>query len=268
MFTSNYLNLYIVIFLAISATMIAFILRANLRRTQNSSDDEFPSLSTYEIAYLAGGQQRAIDTAIVSLVQHGYLQAYPETRSLKLKAILPKDDSLSLEREILHSARFNSSISQITASVTHATFPCYKRLLNLGLLISLNQAKNLQILSALPVFALLVVGMSMMILNNFQYLPVGFLVLLCTLAITISCSFLSIPIHRSKSGDRILKNLRTNTSFASTDADSQLIAFALFGARVLTNSPLNDLRQVLVSRFSFERKQYLLQCLTYAAALF
>jgi uncharacterized protein (TIGR04222 family) len=255
MFTSNYLNLYIVIFLAISATMIAFILRANLRRTQNSSDDEFPSLSTYEIAYLAGGQQRAIDTAIVSLVQHGYLQAYPETRSLKLKAILPKDDSLSLEREILHSARFNSSISQITASVTHATFPCYKRLLNLGLLISLNQAKNLQILSALPVFALLVVGMSMMILNNFQYLPVGFLVLLCTLAITISCSFLSIPIHRSKSGD-------------STDADSQLIAFALFGARVLTNSPLNDLRQVLVSRFSFERKQYLLQCLTYAAALF
>ncbi|MDM9379132.1 TIGR04222 domain-containing membrane protein [Chlorogloeopsis sp. ULAP01] len=267
MLTFNYLNLYIFILLAAAANIIAYILRTHLRKTHNSSEHEFPSLSAYEIAYLAGGQQRAIDTAIVGLVQHGYLQAYPETRALKLKATLPKD-CFALETEISHLVRFNGSISQITTSVTHATFPIYKRLINLGLLISIEQAKSLQFLSVLPIFVLIIVGMGMIILDLYQGRPVSLLVLLCMIAITIGFSFLSIPIHRSLEGDRILKNLRTTNSFTNTEDDSQLMAFALFGAGVLANSPLNDLRQVLVSRFSFDNRPYLLQCLSYAAALF
>lgn len=274
MFTdADYLKLYIL--LAILANIIALILRTYLRKSQDNSDEKSPYLNAYEIAYVAGGLQRAIDTAITNLVQHGYLQVHPKTRSLNLKATLPEDSHL-LEKQISLAVRFNGSINQIRTSVARATFPIYKRLVDLGVVISLDKSRNVQLFSALPIFALLLVGMGMIIVSILQGKSIGFLVLLWMITAMIGCSFMVVPVRRSLYGDRILEDLHAthvnstqNSTSNSTAANSQLIrAFALFGVKSLANSALSDLRQVLVSRLSFNRKQRLWQWLNYTAALF
>lgn len=254
MFTDLYaLSLYT--FLTIAANIIALIVRTYMRKLQNNFDSEPPSLSIYEMAYLANGQIRAIDTAIANLVERGYLLPDPKTRSLKLQTVLPKDCD-PLEKSILLLAKFNGSLSQMRTSVAHATFPIYKRLVDLGLLVPLEQAQNVQLLSALPVLTILLAGMGMTLWRISQNQAVGLLILLCAIAAISSCSFLFIPVRRSWYGDRILKHLRTHclhlppTTNVKEMVEPQLImTFALFGAKVLGNTSLNNFREVLTPHF-------------------
>ncbi len=237
------------ILLAIAAIMIALILRNSLREPPENPKEEFPSLNLYETAYLAGGRQRTVDTAIAYLVQHGYLQPHPETRSLDLKNPLP-ENSHPLEKEISLAVRFNGNINQIRLSVTRATFPIYNRLVNFGLLVSLDKAKSIQLWSALPVFVLLFLNIGMIITAIFQHKPLNLLILFCILSAIIGCSFLFLPVSRSNYGDRTLEKLRANhlnLKQKATDSNQLIQAFSLFGTKALADSPLNKLQQVLVS---------------------
>ncbi|WP_231510222.1 TIGR04222 domain-containing membrane protein [Fischerella sp. PCC 9605] len=262
------------IFLAIVAMMIALIVHTYLRKTKDDLNPDFPSLNVYETAYLAGGLQRTADTAITSLVQHGYLQPQPETRSLNVKTPLP-EDSDPLEKEIWQAVKLNGNVNQIRISVARATFPLYHRLVNLGLVLSLDQVRNLRLWFTLPVLALLVLGIGMIIMGVCQHQSVELLVLLCMITAIIGCSFLFVPIHRSLYGDRVLENLRTThinlkqtLTVNSTATNSQLLmTFALFGVKVLTNSSFSDLQQVLVSPPSSNRTQQLWRWLSRAISI-
>ncbi|MCX7596069.1 MAG: TIGR04222 domain-containing membrane protein, partial [Fischerella sp.] len=118
----SFLILYIL--LVIVAMTLALILYSYLRKTKDNLNLDSPSLNAYETAYLAGGLQRTADTAITNLVQHGYLQLQPETRSLNVKTPLP-EDSDPLEKEIWQAVKLNGRVNQIRISVARATFPLY-----------------------------------------------------------------------------------------------------------------------------------------------
>src|SRR6476659_8010955 len=68
----EFLKLYVLLF--VGATIAAIVLRAILRRTISADDavpDREPALDPFELAYFAGGPGRALQAAVVSLVQQG-----------------------------------------------------------------------------------------------------------------------------------------------------------------------------------------------------
>jgi hypothetical protein len=116
------------------------------------------------------------------------------------------------------------------------------------------QAQSVQHLPAIPVFALLLLGISKILVGMSRGKPVGFLVVLCIITAIIGWCFLQVPVQqRSRYGDRILAKLRTQhanlrraKASDSLEAEPQLaLAFALFGAVILKGSPLANLTRDL-----------------------
>jgi hypothetical protein len=130
------------------AIFLAYILRWYLRKPALHSPDISNSLDAYEIAYLAGGNNRAVDAAIASLVQRGYLQ--PLTETLELGTVLPSN-SHPLERAIAQAVEISGKPSEIRQAVTSGTSLIRERLQNLGLLVNSSQATVVQWLPPLPV---------------------------------------------------------------------------------------------------------------------
>jgi hypothetical protein len=121
------------------------------------------------------------------------------------------------------------------------------------------QAQAAQHLPAIPVFALLLLGISKILVGMSRGKPVGFLVVLCFITAIIGWCFLQVPVQqRSRYGDRILAklrtqhaNLRTAKATNSLEAEPQLaLAFALFGAVILKGSPLANLTRDLYAPLS------------------
>jgi uncharacterized protein (TIGR04222 family) len=211
------------------------------------------SLDVYETAYLADGKVRAVDVAIAKLVQRGNLEPLSETRTLKLGSAV-WNDSHPLEQAVMQAVRRNGKIEEVRRSAASATAPIGKHLQNLGLLVNETQAKLIQRLPALAIFAVLLLGISKIIVGVSRNKPVGLLIMLCLVTGVIGCFFLFTKPHRSRYGDRVLNNLRVRhtalkktATLDSTDATSQLtLAVALFGIVVLADSALAELQRVLV----------------------
>lgn len=246
----EFLAFYLLV--ASAAILLACFLRWCLRQPLGNSSGESVSLDAYETAYLAGGKYQAIHVAIASLVQRGHLKARPLTRTLTLKTPLTHN-SHPLEQAIEQAITVDGSIHRVRASVANATDPIYKRLQSLGLLLTERQAKLAQQLPASLIFAVLLLGITKIVVGISRGKPVGFLVVLCIITAIIGFCFLGVSVFRTRSGDRVLSKLRTRhanlrqtRAINNSQADSQLeLAFALFSSEVLTDSSLTDLKQVL-----------------------
>lgn len=242
-------------YLTIASTVIFFasVLRWYLRKPGRNPSPESTSLDPYETAYLVGGQKLAVDAAIASLVQRGYLKPQPESRALVPLIPLPAN-SHPLEREIEETLQVSEQIDTIRVYAAHATDQISQRLHSLGLLVSQEQAKWAQQLPALGVFLVLLLGISKIGVGIWRGKPVGFLVVLCIITAIIAVCFRQISVFRSRYGDRVLAdlkaryaNLRTTTTANNQTSDAHLaLAFALFGVGVLADGTLTDLRQVLI----------------------
>ncbi|MBE9127118.1 TIGR04222 domain-containing membrane protein, partial [Coleofasciculus sp. LEGE 07081] len=251
---SEFLRFYLLV--ASAVFLVAYCLRWYLRQPAANFSSSTVSLDTYETAYLVGGKNKVIETAIASLVQRGHLKPQPTTRSLILEKPLPAD-SHPLERAIAKVIKTDGRIERVKASVsTTINQICDRqicdRLQHLHLLVSKNQAKVAQQLPAMAVFAVLLLGISKIGVGISRGKPVGFLFMLCLFTAIVGLGFLYIPVFRSRYGDRVLADIQNRhahlkqTSTSSTSTDPQLVlAFALFGTGVLAGSSLNDLRQVL-----------------------
>ena len=239
----EFLGFYLLVVSA--ALVLAFILRWYLRKPAWQEPDVSSSLDAYEIAYLVGGSNRATDTAIVSLVQREHLQ--PLTHSFELGTALPSD-SEPLECAIAQAVEQSGRPSQIRQSVISATSLIGERLQNLGLIVNSSQAQVVQFLSALPVFAVLLLGMVKIGVGVSRHKPVGFLMILCLITAVVGFVLLNKP-HRSRYGDRTLKKLQAKYQNLQQPSESTLdqleLAFALFGRAVLVDSSLADIKRLL-----------------------
>lgn len=246
----EFLAFYLLV--ASAAIVLAYFLRWCLRQPIGNSSRESVSLDAYETAYLAGGKDRAVDVAIASLVQREHLKARPLTRTLALKTPLDQNSDF-LEQAIEQAISIDGSIYRVRASVAYATDPICDRLQRLGLLLTERQAKLAQQLPASLIFAVLLLGITKIVVGISRGKPVGFLVVLCIITAIIGLCFLGVSVFRTRCGDRVLAKLRTRhanlrqtRAINNSQADSQLeLAFALFSSEVLTDSSLTDLKQVL-----------------------
>ncbi|NEQ89076.1 MAG: TIGR04222 domain-containing membrane protein, partial [Moorea sp. SIO2I5] len=193
--------------LVIAAVVLAYGLRWYLRQPASDFYGKSVSLDAYETGYLIAGQQRAIDTAIVNLVKRGHLQPVPKNRGLELvNPLLNKTNPL--EFKIENAVKIGESITQIRASAASVTDQIRDRLTDLNLLLTKDQAKSAQQYPALPLFAVLLLGISKIIVGISRHKPVGFLIILCVITAIIGLFFLVVPVNRSRYGDTVLANLK------------------------------------------------------------
>ncbi|HAZ44167.1 MAG TPA: TIGR04222 domain-containing membrane protein [Cyanobacteria bacterium UBA11369] len=241
----EFLKLYLL--LGILSIILANIIRECLRQPDGNS---FVSLDVYETAYLKAGKYHTVDTAIASLFQRGYVQPQAQERQLVLTTTLEQIDH-PLERTIATAIETDGNIDRVRVStaVILAVEKIGDRLRQLQLLVNQQQAFISGMFSAIPIFALLALGISKIAVGISRGKPVGYLMFLCFIAAIIGLCYLFGQPHRSLMGDRVLANIRTRIrrKVAVSSTDPQLpLAFALFGAGVLAGSTLADLRQVLI----------------------
>jgi uncharacterized protein (TIGR04222 family) len=240
----KFLVFYICI--AILATILGRMIRHFFEWPELSSSKDSVDLDVYETAYLAGRDNRTIETAIVSLVKRGHLRPQPTTRTLELLKPLP-DTSHPLERAIKAQIQLTQDFTQINSStyIKDAINSIRAKLDGLGLfsLPDVKRSQMAQQLSALPIFMVLLLGIIKIFVGLWRGKPVSFLVFLCIVTVVIGLFFLTTPLFSK--GDRILANLKAKHQYLNIPSlNPQELAIALFGIVLLSQNALQGLRQV------------------------
>lgn len=193
-------------------------------------------LDNYEIAYLAGGKNHAVDLAITNLVEQRYLNPEPKSRSFSVLKALP-ETAYPLELYVMYWIHQNPKLVSIRRAVAPKTTFLRDRLQKDGLLMKGNTAKVCHIF---PVFIILGAFMLGYFGITSDALPVSsyakvMIMMVCLLVLGFP---LVSPPHRSRWGDLFLKQLES--SYTTNIA----YRFALSGSRVLSGGVLDDLKQV------------------------
>ncbi|MCP2728526.1 TIGR04222 domain-containing membrane protein [Limnofasciculus baicalensis] len=240
----EFISFYLLV--ASAVIMLAFWLRWYLRKPESKQPDGANSLDAYEIAYLAGENERAVDAAIANLVQKGHLKLL--NNNLELGTPLPSH-SHQLEQEIVQSISINGKPDRIRQAVKSTTKLIAKRLEEGGFLVTYSQAQIAQRLPALSVGMVLLLGIAKIFVGISRGKPVGFLIFLCVITALFAFGFLIKP-YRSRYGDSTLAKLENKYQNLKTPSASEnyelALAFGLFGSIVLADSALADLKNLLV----------------------
>ena len=245
----EFLNFY----LMVSGIGAVFACYWRFRLWQPTPLESFSHLDAYETAYLTKGGYRAINTAIVSLVQSRHLTLLRDSQTLVLANDLPQD-SHPLEQVILQAVERDGRIGWIRQSALPAVEPISKSLQNYGLLLNDAQAEVFRYYPALVACSVLPMGIIKLLLEISLQRPIGRLTMLCGLIGLLGYCFLrEKPLYRSRVGDQLLhslrsdhKNLKKAPHSNTTQSSFQFpLAVALFGSGVLAESPLADLGNAL-----------------------
>ena len=253
---SEFLTFYITI--GVMGIVLASWLRFSLRLPIDTTS-QHPDLNTYEIASLAGGNNRTIMTAIASLVEQGYVEVVKEklpfftfrtTPQSKL-VLRGKIDNITepVEKAVAQDIlATDGDIKQVFQKSMKMKDSIRSRLQQLGLFLSDTQALKAQIYPSLIVFIILGLGLCKIYVGISRDKPVGFLSI-CMWALLAYGFRIFVKPYRSRYGDRIFNDLTNRSQDLINSSDSKLaLAVALFGATVLTaDSALADLHQMLAS---------------------
>ncbi len=229
---------------------LSFWLRYSLRLPSDAPKSASTNLSAYEVAFLTGGNRRMISTALVSLMQKGYVVAQP--RSLKLTLEKAVDDSCDwMERLVAKKIdTLDGGIDQLIQKSKDIGDEIRDRLQKFGLIVSDRQSLKVQIYPTLIMFSLLGIGALKTFVGISRGKPIS-LLLLCMSVLLIFGIILLVRPFRSRYGDRVLKGLIAESQHLKTDPNlnSQLpLAFALFGGTVLAGESIfADVRQFFTS---------------------
>lgn len=191
-----------------------------------------PNLDPYEIAYLAQGHQRTVETAIAHLVQQGYLKVDRDRKCLEVEQDLP-ENSHPLEQRIVELTREQGKIWYIRSQSRQATDAIAQRLENLGLIFSAERATAIAFTSVIPIGLTLLFGVSKIFIGLVRSRPVGYLTVLCFLTLIIGIFFLTLPLTRRPSGDTLLETIRTQYA---ANPEPELLGVALTGPVSLANT--------------------------------
>ncbi len=216
-----------------------------------------PDLNTYEIAFLAGGNDRLIMAAIASLVKQGYVEVLKEKspfgRTQSKLVVTGKIDAIAdpVEKAVAQDIlATDGAIEQVFQKSKVMKDSIRSRLEQLGLFLSDAQAFKAQIYPSLIVVILLGIGLCKMAVGISRDKPVG-LLLICIFGLLVLGArfFVKPQCKRSRYGEIIFNDLTNRLQHLKTanSSDSELVlAVALFGATVLmADMALADLYQML-----------------------
>ncbi|MDJ0546032.1 MAG: TIGR04222 domain-containing membrane protein [Microcystis sp. M53601_WE4] len=249
---SEFLTFYI--FLGVMGIALAAWLRFSLCLVSANTKQQ-PDLNTYEIAFLAGGNDRLIMAAIASLVKQGYVEVLKEKspfgRTQSKLVVTGKIDAIAdpVEKAVAQDIlATDGAIEQVFQKSKVMKDSIRSRLEQLGLFLSDAQAFKAQIYPSLIVVILLGIGFCKMAVGISRDKPVG-LLLICIFGLLVLGARFFVKPQRSRYGEIIFNDLtnRLQPLKTANSSDSELVlAVALFGATVLmADMALADLYQML-----------------------
>lgn len=244
---------------AVAALVGAALLRWHLRQPSDDILAEELVLDTYEVAYLSGGSERAVQAALSRLVKDDMLYAGAGERSIFCGNSPPREAHW-LERAVYAATDGNeASLDEMRRRVAPAAAPMEERLQELGLLLAPSQAVLVRWLPSLLILAAVVFGGIKVLVGISRNKPVVFLFMACSLMFMFAVVALAIRPWRSRRGDRLLTRLREKNSALelawSRDRSGRIagpdlaLAVALFGVSTLSNvTILSNLYRILKPR--------------------
>lgn len=253
-------------FYAFALIAAHFVGKALVRRCLSSHADpgSLPDqLPPQEAAYLAGGTERAVDTALVRLLHAGLIAVKSGGGAFEVKEARPPNLQLTeLQNEVYREiSRKNGTIEVLHKLKSAFLTRIEARLAGDRLLLTRGgaEANCTRAAKTLPFAAVIVIGVVKIGIGIARHRPVTFLIVFVLVSLVIlGVKFFNLPL-RSGRGEAALARLKrknaaveVTTRRRSRDIDdiSLLLAVALFGPQVLAASELAWMHEGFVNRQS------------------
>jgi uncharacterized protein (TIGR04222 family) len=233
-------------------------------RSRHADSARLPdNLQPAEAAFLAGGVERAVDTALVRLLHDDLIAVKPGGGGFEPKGDKPDMLQLSdLQRDVYREiSRKNGSVDALHRLKSAFLTRTEVRLASDGMLLARDSAEAtcLRGAQALPFAAVIALGAVKIFVGIARHRPVTFLIVF----VLVSLVFLGIKLFklplRSARGEAALGSLkRRNAALETTvrrrsrelDDATLFFAIALFGPQVLASSELAWMHEGFVNRQS------------------
>ena len=239
-----------------SAAIIAILVR---RWLVAGGDDRPPprmQLDAYEAAFLSGGEDAVVDTAIAMLVQRQALKASSASRSLTTCGPLPRDAHPAEQAVYSAVTSQYKPVQDVRAAAKRSVAHIADRLKMMGLILSDARWQMVRIIPALILVAVLVVAIAKIYIGMSRNRPVTFLELLAAVTGLIAWMFFKSRPRVTPLGEQALEQLKIDNVALHTTARSrpQLLApgdmafaIGLFGVASLpfADATWTELRQAL-----------------------
>lgn len=221
------------------------------------------NLQPAEAAFLAGGAERVVDTALVRLLHADLIAVKPGGGGFEPKADKPDTSQLSdLQRDVYREiTRKEGSLDALHRLKSAFITRTEVRLASDGLLLARGSAEASCVsgAQALPFAAVIALGVVKIFVGIARHRPVTFLIVFVLVSLVLlGIKLFKLP-PRSARGEAALRNLkRRNAALETTvrrrsrelDDATLLLAVALFGPQVLASSELAWMHQGFVDRRS------------------
>jgi uncharacterized protein (TIGR04222 family) len=229
----EFIVLYIVFALICFAGM--FTWRHHLR--DNGSLGSEMALETWDIAYLAGGSARVMDSAVAKLMNDGRIVWDAKEKRLKATDKTPIDDPL-LDRIARH-LMIEGSPSKLAKRLEPELSRIRDKLASRGLLLDADAKSRAAWLPTLLPAALLLFGAAKVIIGMSRDKPVSILVVMMIILAIGSLVWAFAAPSRSMAGDRAMETLKARHAHTARAprADDLPLAVALAGTAVLAGTP-------------------------------
>lgn len=163
----EFLGLYL--FLLFLASLLAFVLRYWLSKPGGEPPREAEHLGPYEIAYLIGGESRAVDAALVSLFKRKLIEVDKDKIRLKQAALNAVGVDL-FEAEVFDAIGEGSrKVADVRKNAAGETGSMKTLLVDLGLIVSESQANLVRVVTMLPMLMLMIFGAIKLVIGVWDF---------------------------------------------------------------------------------------------------
>ena len=239
----------------VAATGCAAWLRWRARTPAEAPDKPLPELDAYDMAFLAGGKNRASFAAVASLTHRGALEIDEQQHRLRHGAL---PDAVHAFEAGIHQkvARSAGSAFKEIADQCVAMPECARieeKLKKLGLLTTALQGRTVCFIPMLIALLVPAIGFIKIVIGLTRDKPVGILIVLSVLSLVGALLFATRP-HRTRRGDAVLARLREKYGELKSQVplgESTLallalpLAVGLFGPGVLNGTALDNMEKKL-----------------------
>ncbi len=250
-------------FYAVGFVMVltaSVMIRRGFRQPDGSVDEVLgknggAKFDPYDAAYLAGGEKLAAGAAVAGLVQRGVVEADTKSHTLTIKNGHKVGKIHPLKKAVLDAIEpGDKKFKTVVDGAAIALSEMKSRLHEAGLLVSNTNSVFAKMFGAVPLWALLWLGIWKVGVGMSRGKPVGLLVIFCVFTGLISVIFLLKPMFRTQLGDRVLKQLRADHSALKTSGAARVeqltpadlaLATGLFGFGILNHGSLLPLHSAI-----------------------
>ena len=166
---------------ALVLVLFSLYVRSVMSKPEVSGKPLDVTLTSEELAHLAGGPQQAVNVALVSLLQRGSVELDKGNSSNKpsLKVIKPDEAQTPLEAAVLmHAAQPNATLEKIHIGALSTAKQLSPRFETLGLYVSTNQSNKAQVIIGNLFAGLLLIGFVRVLYGLETGKPVGYLIMI------------------------------------------------------------------------------------------